>query len=225
MLTLPQFSVIDPAADLSLLTPEELRAAAGLPAGDTSQDDALAEYGEQVAAEIASDCAITADGVNPPTLRAEHVLDVYRLDCPEKGLLLSRKHVSEVTSVTESGVLLATSDWRLNAETGKLLRLVNDADACWPAKKIEIEYVAGFDIIPTELKAEAAARLHVKYSAGPSGTRDPLVRSERVEIPGVETRQIDYQVSDLARSSGSDDLLPPDSERRLRRFMMQPWVG
>lgn len=224
MLTLPQFSVILPAADLSLLTPEELRAAAGLPVGDTSQDDALAAYGEQVAAEIASDCAITSDGVHPPTLRSESVLDVYRLDYPEKGLLLSRKHVSEVTLVTEDGIVLETTDWRLNAETGKLLRLVNDGDASWSARKIEVEYTAGFDIIPAELKAEASARLYVKYSAG-SGTRDPLVRSERIEIPGVETRQIDYQVSDLARSSGSDDLLPPDSERRLRRFMMQPWVG
>jgi hypothetical protein len=224
MLTLSQFSVIDPAVDLSLLTPEELRAAAGLPVGDTSQDDALAVYGEQVAAEIASDCAITADGINPPTLRSEHVRDVYRLDYPEKDLLLSRKHVSDVTSVTENGIILETTDWRLNAETGKLVRLVNDADACWSARKIEVEYTAGFDVIPAELKAEATSRLYVKYSAG-SGTRDPAVRSIRVEIPGVETRQTDYQVSDLARSSGSDDLLPPDSERRLRRFMMQPWVG
>lgn len=221
MLTLPQFFVLEPADDLSLLTPEELRAAAGLPIDDTSQDDALAAYGEQVAAEIASDCAITSDGVNPPTLRSEHVLDVYRLDCSEKGLLLSRKHVSEVTSVTEDGVVLAAGDWRLNAETGKLLRLVNDADASWSGRKIEVEYTAGFDVVPAELKAEAAARTQVKYL---ESTHDPLARTMRIEIPGVETREVDYQVGGLGRLLEGDGL-PPESQRRLRRFMMQPWVG
>jgi hypothetical protein len=220
MLTLPQFSVIDPAADLSLLTPEELRAAAGLPAGDTSQDDALAVYGEQVAAEIASDCAITADGINPPTLRSEHVLDVYRLDYSEKGLLLSRKHVSAVVSVTENGIILEPTDWRLNAETGRLVRLVNDADACWSARKIEIEYTAGFDLIPAELKAEAASRVQVKHS---EGSRDPLARSIRTDIPDVESRQVDYQVGGLSRLMGEG--LAPESERRLRRFMTQSMVG
>jgi hypothetical protein len=217
---MPDFSIVTPAADLTLLTPEELRVAAGLDRDDTSQDETLEEYEAEVAAEIASDCAIASDGVNPPTLRSEEVTDVFRIKCPTEVLYLSRKHVSELASVIEGGVALTDPDWRLVAETGKLVRLVGDADACWSAAKVEVSYTAGFDIVPGELKAEARTR--IKYKAS-EGSRDPLARSIRTDIPDVESRQVDYQVGGLSRLMGEG--LAPESERRLRRFMTQSMVG
>lgn len=215
-----QFTVTDAATDLTLLDVEELRVAAGLDSDDTSNDEVLAAYGAEVAAEIASDCAIASDGVNPPTLRSESCSDVFRLKCHTDALFLSRRHVSEITSIEEDGVALADADWRLEAETGKLIRLVDDADSCWTASKIEVEYTAGFSTVPSELKAEAKTRIQIKMS---EGSRDPLARSVRLEVPGVDTIENSYQIGGLSRLTGEG--LSAESERRLKRFMTQSMVG
>jgi hypothetical protein len=222
ILKLPQFAVVNPAVDLTLLTPEELRAAAGLDSADTSHDAALADMGLEVAAEIASDCAIASDGINPPTLRSEDCHDIFRLTCPAEILLLSRHHVSAITTILENGTALTSPDWLLDAETGNLARLANNAKTLWGGTIVEVTYTAGFDIVPAELKAEAKARVAVKYSAG---SRDPLARDIRTEIPGVETLEIGYQVGGLSRLMDSSDGLAPESVRRLRRFMTHAMVG
>jgi hypothetical protein len=221
ILKLAHFTVITPAADLTLLTPEELRVAAGLDRTDASHDEALAEWGLEVAAEIASDCAIASDGVNPPTLRSEVVNDVFRY-CSSGVLWLSRKHVSDVSEILENGIALTSADWLLVAETGKLMRLVNNAKSCWTGTLVEVSYTAGFVIVPAELKAEAKARVAVKNS---EASRDPLARDIRTEIPGVETLEIGYQVGGVGRLMGTDDKLTPESQRRLRRFMTQTMIG
>lgn len=215
-----QFTVTTPATDLTLLSVEELRVAAGLARDDASNDATLAEYGAEIAAEIASDCAIASDGVNPPTLRSEVCTDVFRLKCHTDALFLSRRHVSEVTSIEEDGEALADEDWRIEAETGKLIRLVDDADSYWTASKIEVEYTAGFVTVPSELKAEAKTRIQIKLS---EGSRDPLARTVRVEVPGVDTIENSYQVGGLSRLTGAG--LSAESERRLKRFMTQSMVG
>lgn len=217
---MPQFSVTSTADDLTLLSDEELRVAAGLARDDDSQDETLGEYGDEVAAEIACDCAIASDGVNPPTLRSEECLDVFRLKCSEKALYLSRRHVSEVDSVTEDGIELDEADWRIEADLGKLVRLSTNADTIWTGSKIDVAYTAGFDTVPAELKAEAKSRVKIKVS---EGSRDPLARSISTDIPGLETRTVGYQVGGLARLT--DDGLSSESKLRLRRFMMQSMVG
>jgi hypothetical protein len=219
ILKLAHFTVVTPATDLTLLTPEELRIAAGLDRADASQDETLAEYETEVAAEIASDCAIASDGVNPPTLRSEVVNDVFRY-CSSGALWLSRKHVSDVSQILENGIELTPADWLLEAETGKLMRLADNAKIRWSGTIVEVFYTAGFDIVPNELKAEAKSRIKFKAS---EGSRDPLARSIRTDIPDVESRQVDYQVGGLSRLMGEG--LAPESERRLRRFMTQSMVG
>jgi hypothetical protein len=221
ILKLAHFSVVTPATDLTLLTPEELRVAVGLDRSDVSHDEALAEWGLEVAAEIASDCAIASDGINPPTLRSEVVNDVFRY-CSSGVLWLSRKHVSDVSEILENGIALTSADWLLEAETGKLMRLVNNAKSCWTGTLVEVSYTAGFDTVPAELKAEAKSRVAVKNS---ESSRDPLARDIRTEIPGVETLEIGYQVGGVSRLMGSDELLTPESRRRLRRFMTQTMIG
>jgi hypothetical protein len=220
MATSVEFTVITPATDLTLLTIEELRAAAGLDPTDTSQDAVLTQYEAEVAAEITSDCAIASDGVNPPTLHAETCSDLFRIKCPVETLLLSRRHVSDIASIAENGVLLANTDWWLAAEPGRLVRLIGDADACWSASKVEVVYTAGFDVIPADLKAEAKWRIKLKKS---EASRDPYQRRYRDEIPGVRLTEVDYQIGGLERLTG--DGLPSESERRLRRYMTQSMAG
>lgn len=217
---MPEFSVTTAATDLALLTAEELRIAAGLARDDGSQDETLAEYEAEVAAEIMSDCGIASDGVHPPTLRSEVCEDIFRLGNATDALWLSRRHVSAVATVTEDDDLLVTTDWRLEAETGKLIRLVSDADSCWSAAKIEVAYTAGFATVPAELKSEAKARIKIKLS---ENSRDPLARTISTEIPDLETLTIGYQVGGLSRLTGNG--LSAESERRLKRFMTYSMVG
>lgn len=221
ILKLAHFTVITPAADLTLLTPEELRLAAGLDRNDASHDEALAAMGEEIAAEIALDCAIASDGVHPPTLRSEVVNDVFRY-CSAGVLWLSRKHVSDISEILENDIALTPADWLLEAETGKLVRLVSNAKSWWGGTIVEVSYTAGFAVVPAELKAEAKGRVSVKYSAS---SRDPLARDIRTEIPGVETLEIGYQIGGLSRLMDSSDGLAPESVRRLRRFMTQTMIG
>src|SRR5262245_54140168 len=206
-----QFSVTTPATDLTLLTMQEVRAAVGLDRSDTSQDQNLTEYEAEAAAEITSDCAIASDGVHPPTLHSETCSDVFRIECSVEVLQLSRRYVSNIGSITEDGVAVTPTDWWLDAASGRLTRLMYDADACWTAKKIVVAYTAGFAVIPADLKAEAKWRIAVKYW---TGSHDPLARRHRIEIPGVRLIETDYQIGGLERLTG--DGLPGESERRLK---------
>lgn len=217
---MPEFSVTSEADSLALLTVEELRVAAGLDRNDDSNDITLLEYEQEVAAEITSDCGIASDGVNPPTLMLEECMDVFRLKCSSDALYLSRRHVASIASIAEDGVDLDGDNWRVESEIGKIVRLASDADTVWSATKIQVEYAAGFETVPQELKAEAKARVKIKVS---EGSRDPLARSIRTDIPGLESISTDYQIGGVSRLTG--DGLSPESERRLRRFMTYSMVG
>lgn len=217
---MPAFSVTTPASDLTLLSAEELRVAAGLSRDDASQDETLAEYEAEVAAEIMSDCGIASDGVNPPTLKSEVCVDSFRLKSDADALYLSRRHVSDIDSIEVDGEALAVTDWVLDAEKGRLVRLDDDAESCWSASPIEVTYTAGFSTVPNELKAEAKQRIKLKLS---EAGRDPLARSIRTEIPDIESREIDYQIGGLSRLTGEG--LSAESERRLKRFMTHSMVG
>jgi hypothetical protein len=216
----PEFSVTTPATDLTLLSAEELRVAAGLSRDDASQDETLAEYEAEVAAEIMSDCGIVSDGVNPPTLRSEVCVDSFRLKSDSDALYLSRRHVSAVASIEVDGEPLDVSDWVIEAEKGRLVRLDSDAESTWSASPIEVTYTAGFATVPAELKAEAKQRIKMKVS---EGSRDPLARTISTEIPDLETLTVGYQVGGLSRLTGGG--LSDESERRLKRFMTHSMVG
>lgn len=172
------FQVLSAADDLSLLTLEELRAATGVSSGSTMQLEAL---GKRVSSMIASACLVAKDGVNPPTLVLERCRDTFRLKCDQPALFLSRRFVSNVVSLTAAGSVLSRDvDYELDAERGKLVRLSGDDVTCWTAGKIVVEYDAGFEEAPDNLKA-IAAQLAGGYWAD-NGV-DPMEKS--LQIPDV----------------------------------------
>lgn len=215
----PVFSVTTPATSLALLTPEELRAAAGVTGTDS--DVALAALGEAAAASIMSECNIASDGVNPPTLMSETVVDTFRPDRPiyqnernPSALILSRRFVSSVTSVVEGGVELTADDFILRAEAGLLERLVNDNISCWRSVKIVVTYVAGFTTVPPELKASASELVRTRSS---ETSRDPLVKGYREKVDDIRETETTYWVGG---TSGADKgPVPPAIAARLGRFM------
>lgn len=175
------FQVIQPADDLNLLTIEELRVAVGLASDDTSQDDKLETLGKRVSAMIASSCMVVKDGVNPPTLLSEGCVDTYRLKCSQQAIYLSRRPVYQVVSVTVAGAVLTQDvDYEVDPASGKLTRLCGDEESWWQTGKTVVEYVAGFETVPEDLKALAA------QLAGGYWTDDGVDPMEKsLNIPGV----------------------------------------
>ncbi|MBR0931639.1 hypothetical protein JQ561_33940 [Bradyrhizobium diazoefficiens] len=175
------FQVTQPADDLNLLTIDELRVAVGLDADDASQDAKLETLGKRVSAMIAASCRVAKDGVNPPTLLLEGCEDSYRLKCGQQAIYLSRRPVQQMVSVTVNGTTMAQDvDYEVDPAAGKLVRLCGDQETWWQAGRIVVEYDAGYETVPDDLKA-IAAQLAGGYWAD-DGV-DPL--EKRISIPGV----------------------------------------
>jgi hypothetical protein len=175
------FQVLTPASDLSLLTIEELRVAIGLASDDVSQDEKLETLGKRVSSIITAACQVVKDGISPPTLLLEGCIDMYRLKCGQQAIYLSRKPVYQMVAVSASGSLLTQDvDYEVDAASGKLIRLSGDNETCWAAGKLEVQYDAGYDPVPEDLKA-IAAQLAGGYWADDG--IDPM--EKRVSVPGV----------------------------------------
>lgn len=178
---MPTFSVTTVNEDRGLLTEAELRSAVGV---DLS-DDQVADLGNRVAAAIVSACRVAAAGAVPPTLRLEAVCNSYRLKSAQDVLVLSRAPVTSIASIVENDVTLDADDYELDARSGILARLSDDAETTWPCGKIIVAYTAGWETVPHDLRAIAAELAQHYWSEGQQ--IDPNLRS--LDIPGVISTQ------------------------------------
>ena len=185
------FRVLTPAADRGLLTIPELRAAAGVQ--DDAQDAHLQSLGLRVADLMARAAGIAVDGVLPPTFRLEVAEETFQCSRGAK-LLLARRFVHDVSSVTEAGRVLPVSDYALDGGAGVLTRLDGDRRRGWSGL-VTVSYASGFDLVPEDLKHLAAVALREILSAE---NRDPLLRSETLDGVG----RWDWQVGGSARGAG-----------------------
>jgi len=176
------FAVTTASTDNTLLTLAELRSAIGI--SDNSKDADLTTLGARVAAQIYKACNLAKDGATPPTLREETCSDTFRERLFQEQIVLSRRPVTSIISVTECDVVLTTDQYELDAAAGILKRLCNDRETLWFPGKIIVEYVAGFATVPDDLKLAASKFVQSIYR---TGGRDPLLRT--VTIQGVSTRE------------------------------------
>lgn len=208
------FRVTSPAADLSLLTIEQLRAAAGLASDDDSQDAELEPLGEAIAADIATACRTESDGVNPPTLKEETVVETFWNCDRADEVFLSRRFVSSVSAVSERETALTTDDYVLDAEAGMLRRVIGGRPWAWYTGDLSVTYVAGFATVPADLVAIATDLARHRLSAA---AVDPLEKATTIEIPDVETRRVDRWVGAMPGSNAGP--VPADIVARLSRYM------
>ena len=213
-------TVTAPAADLQLLTSEELRAAAGLELGDASQDAALATTGLQVAAALAGACGIAKAGYDaslaplrgeaPITLKAETLSQTFRIwsGNQNRKLLLARWPVLSIISVTTDATELVPADFEIDIPEASLTRISSSYSALgWPVGRITVQYDAGYDEpLPTDLKGYAARLVSLYHH-----TETADLSERHVEIPGVIT--IDRWVD----TATTDVLVPEDILTGLQR--------
>jgi hypothetical protein len=176
------FAVTTASSDNTLLTIAELRSAIGV--SDNSKDADLTTLGARVAAQIYNVCNIAKDGATPPTLREETCSDTFREREFQEKIVLSRRPVTEIISITECDVALTEDQYELEPSSGIIKRLCNDRETLWYPGKIVVAYVAGYATVPDDLKLAASKFVQSIYR---TGSRDPLLRS--VTIEGVSTRE------------------------------------
>lgn len=110
----------------------------------------------------------------------ETVTEVFRPDpCAkaQEALILGRRPVITITSVTVDGEALSASDYEVDAESGLLYRLSSDARTTWSGAKITVVYSAGYATIPGPVQQGIFELVKLNQAAR---TRDPALRSENI---------------------------------------------
>jgi hypothetical protein len=204
-------TVTTPAADLHLLSVDEMRAAAGVTGG--SQDAALQAMSLQIAAAITAECNIAVGAGAEPTLKEERLSETFRC-VSESKLFLARRHNVSIVSVTVNGTALDADDYEVDAEVGILYRLYGDNQYWWYASKIVVVYDAGFATIPSDLKMAATDFFRLAWL---EKSRDPALKSQEVDIPGVERVKTDYWVGAVPGMAG-EGVVPAVVAGQLQRY-------
>jgi uncharacterized phiE125 gp8 family phage protein len=164
--------VVTPAATFDLTTVEAVNAELGL---DTGENDALiAGYVASASDQIARYCK--------RVLVAQEYAETFYTNTYRNELLLSEYPVSEIASIDENGVPLDEDAFRVNADTGAVIRRRNGDIAWWPdASTIIIDYLAGYDNntggapdLPPAIERAAILLSAMGYRAR---GRDPAVRT------------------------------------------------
>lgn len=143
----------------------------------TSDDARLLAYIDQASAVI-------ADYLGRP-LGRETVAETLRLSASSEVIMLSRWPVVSVTSVVEDGATLAATDYEIDRSFA--YRLFDDERARWPAVKVVLTYVAGYDLPDGVAPAIERAATQLIVAMNASRGRDPSLRSESVEGIGSQS--------------------------------------
>jgi hypothetical protein len=185
-----------------LLTTAEARAAVGIT--DTSRDADLTRLVARISAAIYRASKVRTDGVHAPTLLSESVTDTFRLVCHKQSLLLSRRRISEVETITEGATELETTDFEFDAASGELFRLGATEVTCWPSGLITVEYVAGLLTVPDDLKLAAETWLRTLWRDAyetPATILDPFVNEhDRRHDPAPARGEVDTRRRRLHRN-------------------------
>lgn len=184
-------TVTTPAADYTLLTVTEQREAAGV--ADATQDAALALMEQRIADTISSYCNIAIAGEARPTLRRETLTETFRV-VRSPTLVLSRRHAVLITSVTSDGEALDSDEFEVKPESGIIHRLDNDTPIDWSANKVAVVYAAGFATVPADLKMAAMDFMRFAWR---EKSRDPAMKAEEIDIPGVERVRQEFWAGSL----------------------------
>ncbi len=200
-----------PADDISLLSIEEMRKAAGISTNASDAD--LMEMEADNAATITTACNIAPGAGYPPTLRREMVTETIYQVYGDR-LILSRRHDVTIYSVVEDGETLPDTAYLVDPESARLTRLRDDNPVCWSAKKLVVVYDAGFVVVPGDLKKAASDFLRSSWM---ESQRDPLVKSERIKIDDVEETERQFWVGPVPGQSNSDTV-PDFVMQKLTRF-------
>jgi hypothetical protein len=203
--------VTTPATDLTLLTIDELRFAAGVT--DGSRDTELRNIEARVAASIMSECNIAIGAGAEPTLRRETLTETI-YGPHSSNLMLSRRHNVTVASVSLDSVTVAATDWVVESEKGFVSRLIGGYPCHWWGITAVVVYDAGFTVVPGDLKQAAMDYFRAVLA---EAERDPFVKSLSQDVPGVMSETRDFWVGSIPGQVNAGPV-PDVVAGQLKRF-------
>lgn len=179
-------TIEEEAGDTRLLTPEEILAAVG---DESADPEVLDTLNLRISAALARACKIriglvpdeSAPHMSKATLRAETIVEQITFHQALRSLPLSRRPVTQIVSVSEGSGELDPSAYAFDASSGLLYRVNAQWQTAWQCQQVTVNYVAGWDVVPDELKMAIstwAAELWLS-----SKKSDPGLR--RLAIPGI----------------------------------------
>lgn len=175
-------SLVTAATETTLLDVNERRRAIGVL--DASADAALLEMDQRASQVIAAELNVARAGVAPITVRSEVVSETFRLEEPRQRLITSRRFIIAIGSVVEDGETVPAGDVEFDGTAGIVWRLMDDRRTAWLASKVVVNYTAGFQTIPFDIKLAAAKLISSFYR---ENARDPNLK--RVRVEGVSERE------------------------------------
>jgi len=130
-------------------------------------------------------------------------------------IVLGRRPVISIASITENGTEVDPSDYELFATDGRVKRLSSGLPSAWPCTLIVVNYTAGWKLpgdgagvtgpaLPSPIEEAVIEGIQAKRAAR---TRDMGIKSEN--IPGI--REVQYVVA----APGYDLPLPPSAMAKL----------
>lgn len=210
-----RLEVLVPAGSLGLLSAAELRAGAGLAAGDSSQDADLALLNLEAAEWIAEICGIRTAGARPPTVLAEGLRETFPALWLGPELVLARRFVSAVTVIENGAALADDTDFVVLDDRGVIQRMTTGYGFPWRAAPIVVEYTAGFSNgspsnLPAAIKGVARDYVRMRYGVGILAPDELRIRSETT----VDLDSVSY--FDAASTQGTFE---DQARERLSRFL------
>jgi hypothetical protein len=143
----------------------------------------------------------------------EVLREVWRDLCWQEALSLSRFPVVSIASVIEDGVTLASTEYECDLEAGLLYRLSSDERTRWNARKITVNYTAGYVLpgndgrnLPYDVQRACTLIVTAQHNAR---GRDPMIRSESAQDVG--------QISYLDPRAGME-AMPPQAAALLAPY-------
>ncbi|MBS4019542.1 MAG: hypothetical protein KGZ68_15045 [Dechloromonas sp.] len=208
------FAVSVPASDRSLLTLDELRVALDL---DGSESDVkLLSIGLEISDAIAAACRVPVDGIIPATLRRETIIDTMRLCHDQEQLIMTRRFVDTVSSITVNGIPLDPAEFEIDKAAGLARRLSSSGYYTrWPSGIVVMTYTAGFEAVPSALKDAAKLELVARWSLS---DRDPAIKRDRTQGLG----ETEYFPS--SSETTNSPLISPDARAKISPYSYQPVV-
>jgi hypothetical protein len=170
-------TITDPAADTDLVALDVLKADLGVIG---SASDELLERLISRASSVVQDYIGHALAVE--IIEDRFDADAHRAVEHPAGLILSRRPIVEIHSITDNGTALVEgTDFRVNAATGQVARIGTASRFTTP---VVVSYSAGHPSIPPAVEDVVVGLVRSAYS---THGRDPALRSEEVAGIGSQT--------------------------------------
>lgn len=199
--------VITPATSMSLVTLDEAKAALGIPLDDTSQDAALTMQIEAVSVAVNNYC----NRVFVVQTYQDQFRYLTNWLYPGQPLQ-TRQYPIVVTdgepavAVIENGGELDVALWEVYPEQGALYRLDGALVAAWLGTTIIVDYTAGYDPVPPDIRSACLEWLGARWGAI---GRDPSLRSETIPDLITQVYSSDSGASAGTIPAGASSLLMP----------------